>query len=858
MAGSDTYSIAVPDGLLRYHRIPVDRGWWCAEVRTSGLSHSLLAVGSAMNTIGRGSIWRRWDPHIHTPGTLFNDQFSGTAPWDEYLKRIEEVSPTVQVLGITDYWSLDSYEEVLAHRANGRFPNVKLIFPNVEIRFAIGTSHGSPINAHLLISPEDADHLVRARSFLAKLTFSAHNESYRCSRDDLIRLGRAHDSSAETDEQALVTGANQFKVTVSDLGAALKDSEWARKNIIIAIEAASGDGTSGLKKNASLAALRMEIERMADAIFSATPSDRDFWLGKGPMSVDEIIATYDGIKPCLHGSDAHDLDRVCKPDLDRFMWIKGDATFESLRQACIEPESRAFIGPSPPEGGLPYRVIDSIELTGAPWCTVNRIELNPGLIGIIGARGSGKTALADLIATGAASPESHKNERSFLRRAADHLSGLEIKLTWGDDTETFGAADGVNSVHATGAGVQYLSQQFVERLCSSEDGINDELLAEIERVIFDEHSAEDRAGAATFTELRDMRASRSRLAQHRSREALTAAVAEMFEQRRKQAELPALQTRRTTGEKTLADDKKARVALLGTNAEARTKRLDEVLQAIDRRLQQLDAAGRRKQSLDQLRDFIGDIRDRRVRSEREDLERRHADASLPADDWLAFERLFAGDVDGILDRHEKENTRLLAELKGEPVVEQPVSTPYVLDDADLSKVPQTVLTKEAERLRELIGLDKKKADQLKALDRKIARAESALTYLNEQITAAEQSKSRIEELKERRKQEYGKVFESLIEEERQLTELYAPLADTLSSADGTLGKLDFGVRREVDVERWASAGEALLDLRTVGPFRVKAPLQRRRAMSSFRHGRRAQAPTWQRRWLSSAISMMPI
>lgn len=26
----------------------------------------------------RGSLWHRWDPHIHTPGTALNDQYTGS------------------------------------------------------------------------------------------------------------------------------------------------------------------------------------------------------------------------------------------------------------------------------------------------------------------------------------------------------------------------------------------------------------------------------------------------------------------------------------------------------------------------------------------------------------------------------------------------------------------------------------------------------------------------------------------------------------------------------------------------------------------------------------------------------------
>jgi len=776
------------------------------------------------STVGRGSTWRRWEPHIHTPGTIRNDQFGGPQAWDEYLRRIEQATPAVQVLGVTDYWTLDRYRDVLAHKAAGRLPGVALIFANVELRLAIGTASGTALNAHLLISPDDPEHVARAESFLSRLTFVAYGEHFSCTREDLMRLGRAHETGTQTDEQALRVGAEQFKVSPSNISEALKASTWAQENILIAVAGASNDGTAGLQKDGSMTALRREIERMAHAVFSASPVDKAFWLGQGKLSKKQIVQTYGALKPCLHGSDAHTLDRVCAPDLDRLMWIKGDPSFESLRQACIEPELRAYIGADPAAGALPYKVIDRIELTGAPWCQTPRIELNPGLVGIIGARGSGKTALADLIATGAQSSASRENERSFLHRASDLLADLQIKLTWGDgSTTTAGLAPPENGGDDQPR-VQYLSQQFVERLCSSEGGINDELLAEIERVIFDEHSAEARAGAATFTELRDMRATRSRLSQRRSREALGELLEQIAEQRRKQAELPRLRTRRIAGAKAIADDKKARVALLGSGAESRTKRLDEILRAIDARLKQLDAATRRKQTLDQLRDHVADVRGRRAPNELADLRRRHGDAGLRPEDWSAFEQVFAGDVDAIIERVERETSARLEQLKGGPVAELTAYPTYVADGADLSKVPQTALTKEAERLRKLIGIDKRKADQLTALDRKIARAESALTYLDEQIAEAEHAKERIAALTATRKQEYGNVFDALLEEEAQLKDLYAPLEKKLGDAVGTLGKLTFVIRRDVDIERWAHAGEELLDLRRAGPFRGQGEL----------------------------------
>src|SRR5688500_4958863 len=39
----------------------------------------------------RGSEWRRWDPHLHAPGTLLSDGFEGG--WEDYLERIETATP---------------------------------------------------------------------------------------------------------------------------------------------------------------------------------------------------------------------------------------------------------------------------------------------------------------------------------------------------------------------------------------------------------------------------------------------------------------------------------------------------------------------------------------------------------------------------------------------------------------------------------------------------------------------------------------------------------------------------------------------------------------------------------------------
>lgn len=76
--------------------------------------------------IGRGSQWRRWEPHIHAPGTILNDQFGGGDPWEAYLTSLEGCSPTIGAIAVTDYYVTDTYEEVLRRKQAGRLPNVQL------------------------------------------------------------------------------------------------------------------------------------------------------------------------------------------------------------------------------------------------------------------------------------------------------------------------------------------------------------------------------------------------------------------------------------------------------------------------------------------------------------------------------------------------------------------------------------------------------------------------------------------------------------------------------------------------------------------------------------------------------------
>ena len=478
-----------------------------------------------MHMISRGSEWHRWEPHIHAPGTVLNNQFGAADPWDPYLTTLEGLTPKIEAIAVTDYYVTDTYEEFLKHKTAGRLPGVTLFFPNIELRLDVAAKSGF-VNVHLLVSPEDPDHLSEVKRILKRLQFHAFNDCFDCTRDELIKLGKCSDSSITDDGAALRHGATQFKVNFDQLRKVMAENEWAKNNILIAVAGASGDGTSGLREAAD-ATVRQEIEKFAHIIFSSSPAQREFWIGQGRVTIEELRARYDGCKPCLHGSDSHDQKSVGQPVDNRFSWIKGALEFDALRQACINPEGRAYVGEQPPRSAMPSQVISHVRIDDADWAATPDIPLNPGLVAIIGARGSGKTALVEVIAAGcdAITPVGRDADEnispSFLARARRLIGDATTTLTWGGGTTVTRSLDGrdANS-HMSFPRARYLSQQFVEELCSSK-GVSDGLVDEIERVIFESHSQDNREGALDFAELRDQQTSRFKQARAREAEAIS-------------------------------------------------------------------------------------------------------------------------------------------------------------------------------------------------------------------------------------------------------------------------------------------------------------------------------------------------
>src|SRR2546428_2788821 len=103
----------------------------------------------------RGSIWRKWDIHVHTPESLVHSYQSEGDVWETFIADLEALPPEFKVIGINDYLFIDGYRRILEEKRNNRLANIDLFLPVIELRldkFGGTTHHLSKVNYHIIFS----------------------------------------------------------------------------------------------------------------------------------------------------------------------------------------------------------------------------------------------------------------------------------------------------------------------------------------------------------------------------------------------------------------------------------------------------------------------------------------------------------------------------------------------------------------------------------------------------------------------------------------------------------------------------------------------------------------------------------
>ncbi|WP_340121289.1 TrlF family AAA-like ATPase [Methylobacter svalbardensis] len=468
----------------------------------------------------RGAEWRRWDLHIHTPASQLGNPFPGVT-WDSYVDGLEKAAAEhhIAVIGVTDYMTIDGYERLLSNQKDPEKPRLNsiLLIPNIEFRCSPQTKDGSALNIHLLIDATGIGHVEKIKKSLRNLRITYNNQSYGCIHDELIDFAKAQNPALQDDAAAYKVGIEQFKPSHTEIFKWLDNDSWLKMHSVVGI-ANGKDGISGLPLD-SFSATRDELLRQSHFVFSGNPADRLHYLGlKDSHPASEIKRQYNSLKPCLHGSDAHSLEKIFVPDMQRYCWIKADPTFLGLLQAIKEPADRAFIGELPEKlrevAENKTFFIDSINVQKnedstipEEWLAGCRVQLNHGLVAIIGNKGSGKSALADVIALLGNSQQ--KEHFSFLQKNrfrgksgyGDPAKQFTGKLEWLDKSQEVRrlsddpADDKVQLV-------RYIPQGHFENLCNDHiAGRAGAFEKELRAVIFDYAGGALRLGALDFDQL---------------------------------------------------------------------------------------------------------------------------------------------------------------------------------------------------------------------------------------------------------------------------------------------------------------------------------------------------------------------
>lgn len=737
----------------------------------------------------RGSEWRRWDLHVHTPDTALEDSYES---WDGYIAAIAQQS-AVKVIGVTDYYLFDNYGKLREYQENGDLPNIDLLIPNIEFRIAPPTEKDSALNLHILVSPEDSNHQKKIKDALARLGWEYDGETYSCIRDQLISLGKAFDPTKTEDKGALAVGVTQFKIDFSKFCNWYQKEPWIKSNSLI-VAAAGNDGLSGFYTSGGWAGWREQITRFSHALFCGRPGERDFWLCKGSGEDKETVNRLGGIKPCLHGSDAHSMKKLFRPDHDRFCWIKADTTFEGLKQVLYEPETRVHIGPTAPRYHDKSRVIKTVRLSNSEgWFDDVEIPLNEGLVSVIGQRGSGKSALAEVIAFAAGS-QTTDDKDGFLRRADGLLDGMRVELEWCDG-ETTSVVLGKEQSDDTA--VRYLSQKFVERLCSGER-LGQELIDEIENVIFSYIDESEKLNASSFKDLRALKTEGTLARGQRIHDDIRRLIFEDSELHKKIRVLPEKEKRI----KILANEKTGLNKQMPRAKTSEEKSTQKALQEKRTKLWELQKAeGRDKlqlQKISNIRTELSSFKGEMARFYSE-LEPSLIEVGVSTKELAYYKPAFPEDPQQLLNKREKELNDGISKRLG----------------TEGESAAETILAlgKEIANLGKKESNDKARAMRIEQIQRRIAAIDTETERLENEIKQIKGSdQGRRNTIRTELVTAYREYFENLKKEQTTLADLYSSITIQKQA-------LEFSICWEVDLETWLMRGEELFDQRRTIPYR---------------------------------------
>jgi len=412
-----------------------------------------------------GSTWGKWDLHFHTPASYDYDNKSLTN--QQIVDGL--IAAGVNVVAITDHHTMDVARIQELQTLGG---DKLTVLPGIELRSELG---GKETVHYIGIFPEDANLTDLWTKLSGQLGLTA---------EDVKKKG---------DEKVYVPftkGAD----TIHEQGGIVTVHAGKKTNSIENV----GNTKFKMEFKADLAKTHIDILELGQV------TDRKAYEEMVFPSIKHTL-------PLIMGSDNHNITTY-QPKA--YCWIKGDPTFLTFQQLKSDPH-RAYIGDEPPEmsrvGTNPTKYIQSISFKKVPGSKLieewfdGTVPLNPGLVAIIGNKGSGKTALAEALGLlgncESAESFSFLNERKFRQAKNNKAREFDTTLVWRNGhTVVRKLSEPTDSDMPSD--VSYIPQSYLEEICNEVNNApGSQFDAELKSVIFSHVAEHKKLNAESLDDL---------------------------------------------------------------------------------------------------------------------------------------------------------------------------------------------------------------------------------------------------------------------------------------------------------------------------------------------------------------------
>lgn len=433
-----------------------------------------------MNSYSRGSEWRRWELHTHTPCSFLNNGF-GT-DWDGYVKELfsRAIRYDVIAIGLTDYFTVDGYKKVkneyLSDESKlrelftvGEIEKIKkiLVIPNIEFR--IGTLvDGNRVNFHVIFSDQVPisdieDNFLHELNFVPEANPQSEDEKWKLKVPNLEKLGRnlKEDHAEFRSESDICIGMKCAVVSDEEIVKVLANKKSLFKDRYL-IFTPSDEDLSQLSWDGQDHLVRKRLIQKSDGLMASNANTIQWGLGKLGSTPSEYVKEFKSLKPCIWGADAHKLDELFTPSQDNYCWIKADPTFNGLKQIIYEPKDRVKIQDTCPDEKNDYQIIDEVMFRDDHF-SPSKLLLNQNLTAIVGGKSTGKSVLLRNIAKTI-------DPNEVLRRLddvqlADYPESVDdFEVLWRD-----GQSQALSETNDVSKKIIYIPQSYFNRLVDSEE-----------------------------------------------------------------------------------------------------------------------------------------------------------------------------------------------------------------------------------------------------------------------------------------------------------------------------------------------------------------------------------------------------